>query len=86
MYPAHIAVDPQTAEQRVQTCTEHARSVAALAKDYLSPVALSSTGELAGLLHDIGKFTPEFNAYLEKATHGEHVVKGSVIHTFAGVR
>lgn len=86
MYPAHITINPQTSEQRTQTCTEHARSVAALAKSYLSSVKLSSVGELAGLLHDSGKFTEEFDRYLEKANHGEKVAKGSVIHTFAGVR
>lgn len=85
MYHAHIAVDPQTAQRRVQTCTEHARATAALAKEHLAPLGLSSAGELAGLLHDCGKFTEEFNTYLEKASRDEKVAKGSVIHTFAGV-
>lgn len=86
MHLAHIAIDPQISERRVQTCTEHVRSVAALAKGYLSPMGLSSAGELAGLLHDLGKFTEEFDTYLDKASRGEKVTKGSVIHTFAGVR
>lgn len=86
MHLAHIAVENQISERRVQTCTEHARSVATLAKGYLSPMGLSSVGELAGLLHDLGKFTEEFNTYLDKASRGEKVTKGSVIHTFAGVR
>lgn len=86
MHLAHIAIDSQTSQRRIQTCTEHARSVAALAKGYLSPMGLPATGELAGLLHDLGKFTEEFDTYLDKATRGEKVTKGSVIHTFAGVR
>lgn len=86
MYPAHIAADPQTSRCRVQTCTEHVRSVAAMARAHLSAVGLSAAGEMAGLLHDQGKFTAEFSAYLEKASRGEKVVRGSVIHTFAGVR
>lgn len=86
MYRAHIAVDPHTSTSRCQTCTEHAHSVAQIAKARLSPLGLSSTGELAGLLHDLGKFTKEFDAYLDKASRGEKVTKGSVIHTFAGVR
>lgn len=85
MHLAHIAIDSQTSGRRIQTCTEHARSVAALAKDYLSFMDLEFTGELAGLLHDLGKFTEEFNTYLDKASRGERVTKGSVIHTFAGV-
>lgn len=82
MHPAHIAIDPH----RIQTCTEHARSVAELAKNSLSPLGLAAAGEIAGLLHDMGKYTEEFRTYLEKASRGEHVTKGSVIHTFAGVR
>ena len=86
MHPAHIAIDPQTAERRIQTCTEHARSAAALAKGCLSPLGLAATGEIAGLLHDLGKFTEEFSSYLDRASRGEKVARGSVIHTFAGVR
>lgn len=86
MYRAHIAIDSQSTERRIQTCTEHARSVSALAKSNLAPLGLVATGELAGLLHDLGKFTEEFDSYLDKASRGEKVAKGSVIHTFAGVR
>lgn len=85
MHLAHIAMGPQSSERRVQTCAEHARSVAALAKERLASMGLSAAGELAGLLHDLGKFTEEFDAYLDKASRGEKVTKGSVIHTFAGV-
>lgn len=86
MYRAHIANDSQSTERRIQTCTEHACSVAALAKDSLSSMGLAAAGELTGLLHDLGKFTEEFDSYLDKASRGEKVTKGSVIHTFAGVR
>lgn len=85
MHPAHIAGAPHT-PHRVQTCTEHVRSVSALAKEHLSAVGLSATGEITGLLHDQGKFTAEFTAYLEKVSRGEKIVRGSVIHSFAGVR
>lgn len=86
MFRAHIAIDGTTSGRREQTCTEHALSVAALAKNCLAPLGLSATGEIAGLLHDMGKFTDEFDAYIQKASMGEKVRKGSVIHTFAGVR
>ena len=85
MFRAHMVLDRITSECREQTCTEHALSVAALAKDFLAPLGLSAAGETAGLLHDMGKFTREFDAYIEKASRGEAVRKGSVIHTFAGV-
>lgn len=82
MLCAHISTG---AEKRIQTCSEHSRSAAALAKGYLAPIGLAASGEVAGLLHDMGKFTEEFNTYLQKSVRGEKVVKGSVIHTFAGV-
>lgn len=85
MFRAHMVLDHITSECREQTCTEHALSVAALAKDCLAPLGLSAAGKTAGLLHDMGKFTREFDAYIEKASRGEAVRKGSVIHTFAGV-
>lgn len=86
MHTAHIAIDPQTKACRMQTCTQHSRDVADFAKCLLAPCGLGSTGYLAGLLHDCGKFTDEFDEYIIKASNGEHVRRGSVIHTFAGVR
>lgn len=86
MHSAHIAVDATAAGRRVQTCAGHSRAVAALAKANLEVCGLGEAGYLTGLLHDCGKFTDEFDAYLNKAVAGEAVVKGKVIHTFAGVR
>lgn len=85
MHSAHIAIAQNGQKRRVQTCAEHSRAVAALARDHLQACGLEKVGYLAGLLHDCGKFTDEFDAYLEKAVKGENVHKGSVIHTFAGV-
>lgn len=82
MHSAHIAIKPK---RRVQTCAEHSRNVAELAGAELEACGLGGAGYLAGLLHDCGKFTDEFEEYLEKAINGERVKKGSVIHTFAGV-
>lgn len=86
MHRAHIAIDPDTSAERVQTCAEHSRAVADLAKADLQACGLGQAGYLAGLLHDCGKYSQEFDAYLNKAVHGEPVKKGSVIHTFASVR
>lgn len=86
MFCAHIAMDGTISGRHDQTCTEHALAVAALAKAYLASLGLSATGETAGLLHDMGKLTDEFDDYIERAGRGERVRKGSVIHTFAGVR
>ena len=86
MHIAHMAVDSQTKACCIQTCTEHSRAVAGLARGILAPCGLGATGYLAGLLHDCGKFTKEFDEYIRKASHDAPVRKGSVIHTFAGVR
>ena len=85
-YFAHIAKDNNGNISAYQTCTEHARNVASLSAEMLSGVELRYSGYVSGLLHDCGKFTDEFNTYLHKAVAGEPVKKGSVIHTFAGVR
>ena len=50
------------------------------------PETLRGIGELAGLLHDMGKCTAPFQDYLEAAFAGKNVRRGSVNHTFAGVR
>lgn len=84
MHIAHIAMMSHSAEKRVQTCAAHCRGVAALARDALAPLGLGQAAYLAGLIHDCGKFTSEFDEYITKAAQGEQVRKGSVIHTFAG--
>ncbi|MBQ4156978.1 MAG: CRISPR-associated helicase Cas3' [Clostridia bacterium] len=85
MHYAHISVKNESDHARYQTCAEHSRSAASLAQEILKKQNLASTGYLAGLLHDCGKFTDEFNDYLIRSVNGESIRKGSVIHTFAGV-
>lgn len=81
MYYAHISADLN----RTQTCSSHSEATAHFAETILTPLGLGSCGKLVGLLHDCGKFSDEFNIYLQKASQGESVKKGSVIHSFAGV-
>ena len=78
MHIAHISEDG-----RIQTCAEHSRNTAELAKRTLESKGLGCTAYLAGLLHDCGKFTAEFNEYIQNAVKGE-ARRGSVIHSFAG--
>lgn len=87
-FPAHIRLE-QTAQgtrEEAQTVGEHCRAAANYAAAALTPVSLSSAGYLAGLLHDCGKYTQAFAAYLRAAVHGEQTTRGTVNHTFAGVR
>ena len=81
MYPAHIR---ETGER--QTVREHCRNTAALAAAALRPLGLEKSAYLAGLLHDAGKNKKEYAQYLSDAVSGGNAVRGSVNHTFAGVR
>ena len=75
-----------TASGLKQTVKEHSVSVAKIAGESLEPAGMFHTGYLAGLLHDMGKYQKAFADYLEKASEGEKVKRGSVIHTFQGCR
>lgn len=86
MHIAHARKDETSSFFAYQTCAEHSRAVASLAGSFLAKQGLSASGYLAGLLHDCGKFSDSFDQYLLKAVHGENVRKGSIIHTFTGVR
>ena len=81
-FPAHIADDG-----RIQTVEVHNENTASYASDSLQCVGLQQTAYLTGLLHDIGKNKAEFANYIQKAVSGKASVRrGSVNHTFAGVR
>lgn len=83
-YPAHIRkVD---GKKYIQTVEEHCRGVAEIAAELLRDIGLEKTVYLAGMVHDFGKFSENFKNYIEKAADGEKVQRGSVNHTFAGVR
>lgn len=79
-YIAHIREDGV-----VQTCNDHSHNVASIASKLLSQIGLSHTGYLAGLLHDMGKYSDEFLSYIKTVTAGEEYSGGKVIHTFTGV-
>lgn len=83
-FPAHIKIADN--EKIVQTVFEHCQKTAYYAKLELKDIGLGNTAYLAGLLHDIGKLTNTFSSYIEKSVAGEDVKKGSVNHTFAGVK
>lgn len=84
-FPAHIRMD-KDGVKRYQSTEEHCRNTAKYAADALKAAELYHTGQLAGLIHDVGKNQRGFSEYLEKSADGEKVTRGSVNHTFAGVR
>ena len=51
-----------------QSLDEHLLGVAALASGFAAKLGLADQGELLGLLHDLGKYSQDFQAYLKSAT------------------
>lgn len=80
-YLAHIS------NGRKQTVFEHCRNVSNYAGIEAERVGLGNTLRIAGILHDIGKMTEEFDVYLKKAiANPDSVKRGSVNHSSAGAK
>lgn len=80
-YLAHIS------EDREQTVYEHCENVSRYAELEARRVGLGSTLKIAGLLHDVGKLTDEFNDYIHKAVENPGSVRrGSINHSSAGAK
>lgn len=82
-YPAHILNDFDG--KKIQTVEAHCKKCAEYASKK-STDSLKNTAYLAGLLHDMGKYTETFKTYISQAADGKNVRRGSVNHTFAGAR
>lgn len=86
-YIAHISKQKEQEEQRLQTVYEHSENVSRYAELEAKGVGLGNTLKIAGLLHDVGKLTDEFNDYIHKAAKNPKSVKrGSVNHSSAGAK
>lgn len=59
-YIAHY----RKSDQQEQSVTEHLLGVAEIAKQFSSKIGLPNCGELIGLLHDMGKYSDEFQHYI----------------------
>jgi CRISPR-associated helicase Cas3/CRISPR-associated endonuclease Cas3-HD len=79
-----------------QTVAEHLEGVACYSRQFASKLGLEDIGELLGLLHDLGKYSSEFQNYIKSATgilnpdEDEYVnakgLKGKIDHSTAGAQ
>ncbi|HKP94941.1 MAG TPA: CRISPR-associated helicase Cas3' [Fibrobacteria bacterium] len=91
---AHVR---KTDKSKRQTLKDHLEGVASLSSEFASKTGLALAGELLGLLHDLGKYSKEFQNYLKSATEllnpdeDEEFVdakglKGKIDHSTAGAQ
>ncbi|MFH1287825.1 MAG: CRISPR-associated endonuclease Cas3'' [bacterium] len=76
-YYAHSLKDKPKSEW--QTLEGHLKNVAELARQFTESFNAGELGYLAGLLHDVGKYQPEFQRYLVEGGK-----RGSVPHAVWG--
>jgi CRISPR-associated endonuclease/helicase Cas3 len=83
-YIAHI----RSTDGKIQTVAEHLLDVKALAEGYGRKLGVQHMAGLAGMLHDLGKYTPEFMEYITLAVQNPDAPpkRGSVDHATAGGR
>ena len=86
-YYAHTAEMPagerDPDKSRWQPLSEHLRNVAGKARDFADPLGFAEVAKLAGLLHDLGKFSGAFQEYLAGERPGSvdthHAVYGAAL-------
>jgi CRISPR-associated endonuclease/helicase Cas3 len=93
--PSYIA-HRREKDGTTQTLEDHLLGVANIAKFLAAKIGLKEQGELIGLLHDLGKYSKEFQAYLQSAVglinpdEDDFVdargLKGKVDHSTAGAQ
>ncbi len=72
-----------------QPLEEHLENVAELAAEFARPFGAEEWARIAGLWHDLGKYSEAFQAYLREASgedYHEAELRGRVDHTTAGAQ
>lgn len=90
---AHVRDD---STKTIQLLTTHLSETSQLAAEFASKIGLKEVGALLGLLHDLGKYSQEFQAYIQSATHyidqddeewvDASLMKGKIDHSTAGAQ
>ncbi len=84
-------------DQKEQTVCDHLEEVSSICGRLMAKIDMSVAGELLGLLHDIGKYSQQFQTYIQSATgilnpdiDDEYVdakaLKGKIDHSTAGAQ
>ena len=89
VFPAHIKI--KNGEIIVQSNRDHLMNTAKYCSESLRTIGLQKCGYMAGLGHDLGKWTKSWKNYIERIVleelNGERAEKhGTAIHTFQGVK
>ncbi|MBU3159497.1 CRISPR-associated helicase Cas3' [Clostridium frigoris] len=84
MLCAHI--NPITLKE--QSVKEHLDNVSKMSMEYGAKVSLENTGELIGILHDMGKETNKFDKYIHySSSHpSDKSLRGTINHSTAGAK
>ena len=92
-----FAAHHRASDQCWQSLASHLTGVAKLSSAFATKLGLKQTGELLGLLHDLGKYSHAFQTYLKSATGALNqdededwvdaaALKGKVDHSTAGAQ
>lgn len=83
-------------DEKDQLLHVHLTEVGALAAEFSRKIKLAAAGRLMGLLHDFGKYSQEFQSYIQSATGGidqddeewvdASLLKGKIDHSTAGAQ
>jgi len=84
IYYAHsLKGRPQEEWQRLE---EHLKNVAELARQFAEPFGGGDWAYVAGLLHDIGKYSDEFQKYIKLSKEKQKKSRGKIDHSSAGAQ
>ncbi len=67
-----------------QNLLDHVIGTASLARNFAESYAIGHIAYACGLLHDVGKYSEEFQRYLCAALSGKKVTRGEVLHSWEG--
>lgn len=81
IYTAHLSAD----HEREQSISEHSRGVCEICETICPMEELINIVKLAGILHDAGKYSPQYQNYMRKIKNGgESYRRGEANHSTAG--